>query len=72
MKMRALPAGLEIKAGETVELKPGSLHLMFLGLVRPLVTDERVRGTLTFERAGTIEIEYLVGAIGGGPAGPGH
>ena len=35
MKMRALPKGLEIQPGETVELKPGSYHLMFVGLKEP-------------------------------------
>ena len=29
--MRPLPAGLEIKPGATVELKPGSFHMMFMG-----------------------------------------
>src|SRR6476620_4094240 len=32
MKMRPLPNGIEIKPGETVELTPGSYHLMFVGL----------------------------------------
>src|SRR3990172_8457776 len=32
MKMRPLAAGLEIKPGQTVELKPGSYHVMFMGL----------------------------------------
>ena len=32
MKMRPLPNGLEIKPGQTVEFKPGSYHLMFVGL----------------------------------------
>jgi copper(I)-binding protein len=29
MKMRPLPDRIEIPAGETVELKPGDLHVMF-------------------------------------------
>ena len=32
MKMRRLADGLEIKPGESVELKPGGNHLMFMGL----------------------------------------
>ncbi len=32
MKMRKLDGGLDIPAGATVELKPGSFHLMFLDL----------------------------------------
>jgi periplasmic copper chaperone A len=67
MKMRPLPQGLEIKPGETVELKPGSYHLMFLQLKAPFEQGKRVKGTLTFEKAGTIEVEYAIEAIGGSP-----
>jgi copper(I)-binding protein len=72
MKMRPLPAGLEIKPGETVELKPGSFHLMFTQLKQPVVQGKRVKGTLVFEKAGTIEVEYAVEAIGGAPGGHHH
>ena len=69
MKMRHLPKGIEIKPGETVELKPGSFHVMFMDLKQPLVKDQKPRpkGTLVFERAGTIEVEYAVEAVGGAP-----
>ena len=69
MKMRHLPKGIEIKPGETVELKPGSFHVMFMDLKRPLVKDQKPRpkGTLVFEKAGTIEVEYAVEAVGGAP-----
>ena len=36
-KMRPVKGGLEIKPGETVELKPGSFHVMFVGLKNPLL-----------------------------------
>jgi copper(I)-binding protein len=62
--MRPLPAGLEIKPGQTVELKPGSYHLMFMQLKAPLEPGKSVKGTLVFEKAGTIEVEYTVEAIG--------
>jgi copper(I)-binding protein len=70
MQMRPLPAGLEIKPGETVELKPGSYHLMFMQLKAPLEPGKSVKGTLVFERAGTIEVEYTVEAIGATPTTP--
>ena len=35
MKMRMQPKGIEIKPGQTVEFKPGSYHLMFVGLKEP-------------------------------------
>jgi uncharacterized protein YcnI len=74
MKMRALSKGLEIKPGETVELKPGGHHLMFMDLKRGLKEGEAVKGTLVFEKAGTVEVEYKVGPIGGGAqkGGGGH
>jgi copper(I)-binding protein len=66
MKMRQLKSGLEVKPGATVELKPGSYHLMFTDLTRPLTMGEKVKGTLVFEKAGTVEVEYTVESIGGG------
>ena len=68
MKMRMLPKGLEIKPGQTVEFKPGSYHLMFIGLKQPFEQGKRVKGTLQFEKAGTVEVEYAVEAIGGVPS----
>ena len=64
MKMRPLANGIEIKPGQTVEFKPGSYHLMFMGLKAPFKKGENVKGTLTFEKAGTVEVEYAVEAIG--------
>jgi copper(I)-binding protein len=72
MKMRMLPKGLEIKPGQTVELKPGGYHLMFVGITAPLEQGKRVKGTLEFEKAGKIEVEYAVEAIGSTPKGGGH
>lgn len=69
MRMRRLPKGLEIKPGQSVELKPSSFHIMFMGLKQPLKQDETVKGTLVFERAGTVTIEYSVRPIGAQPAG---
>ena len=68
-KMRPLK-GVEIKPGETVELKPGGMHVMFMGLKQPLKQGQRVKGTLVFEQAGTVEIEFAVQAVGA-PAGHG-
>lgn len=68
MEMRALPAGLEIKPGETVELKPGSFHLMFMDLKTPFEQGQSIKGTLVFEKAGSVDVDYKVEAIGGAPA----
>jgi copper(I)-binding protein len=64
MKMRPVEGGLEIKPGESVTLKPGSNHMMFLSLKHPLEQGQTVKVTLKFEHAGTIDIDYPVVAIG--------
>ncbi len=64
MRMRPLDRGLEIAPGQTVELRPGGHHAMFVDLQRPLREGETLAGTLVFERAGTLEIAYAVRGIG--------
>ena len=51
MKMAALPNGLDLPAGKTVELKPGSYHVMLMDLKAPLAADSTVPVTLTFQDA---------------------
>ena len=68
MRMRPVTGGLEIKPGETVELRPGSLHVMFVGLKQPLEKGRTIKGTLVFEKAGPVEIEYTVEAQRAAPA----
>ncbi len=64
MTMRPLEQGVEIAPGATVEFKPGGYHIMFMELKQPLTQGERPKGTLTFEKAGTVEVEFAVEAIG--------
>jgi len=66
MKMRELSNGLEIPPGATVELRPGSYHVMMQNLSRQLTKGERVKASLTFEKAGKVDIEFAVDAVGGG------
>lgn len=54
MKMRALP-GLDLPAGTTVELKPGSYHLMLMDLKQPLPKDTNVALVLRFQNAGGVQ-----------------
>jgi copper(I)-binding protein len=61
---------LEIKPGETVELRPGGMHVMFMGLKQPLTIGQTLKCTLVFEKAGTVAIEFTVQGVGA-PAG-GH
>ena len=65
MTMKQLADGLEIPAGGEVTLKPGSFHIMFMDLKKPVRQGEPFKGTLTFEKAGTVEVEYSVDAMGG-------
>jgi copper(I)-binding protein len=62
--MRELKPGLVIKPGETITLKPGSFHVMFMDLKEPIKTGSTFKGTLVFEKAGTIEIEYAIEPFG--------
>jgi periplasmic copper chaperone A len=64
MKMRPVAGGIEIKPGETVELKPDGYHLMFTGLKQPLKKGEHVDGTLQFEKSGTVQVQYTVEGVG--------
>jgi copper(I)-binding protein len=55
MKMRALDQ-LELKSGQRVEMKPGSgIHIMLMGLKKPLAVGEKFPLTLNFRKAGKIE-----------------
>jgi hypothetical protein len=63
MRMRQI-AALDIPAHSTAALKPGGYHLMLVDLKRPLAAGEVIPLSLTFEKAGTIEIAALVEAPG--------
>lgn len=67
MKMRPVEA-IEVAPGEPAVLKPGGLHVMFMGLKAPLVEGARFPLTLVFARAGRIEVEITVMA----PTAMGH
>jgi periplasmic copper chaperone A len=65
--MRPLEKGVGLPADTTITLKPRGYHLMMRGLKAPLAKGQRVPVTLTFEKAGTRQVELVVegeGAIG--------
>ena len=64
MRMRHLPAGLAIQPGQTVELKPGGYHLMFMQLKGQITPGQPVKGALIFEKAGRIDVEFAVAPLG--------
>lgn len=69
MRMRPVTGGLEIKPGETVELKPQSFHFMMTGLRQPIEQGKPFKGTLVFEKAGPVEVEFTVEAPGAAKPG---
>jgi periplasmic copper chaperone A len=64
MQMREISGGLSIPAGGSVVLKPGSYHVMLIGLKKPLTAGATFPLTLTFEKAGTISVTVPVQAMG--------
>lgn len=70
MTMKMLKS-LEIPAGASVTLAPGGTHLMFTGLRHGLKKGQTVEGSLVFEKAGTVKIDFDVEGIASkGPSEP--
>ncbi len=72
MRMRALPDGLALPAGQAVALKPGAHHLMLMDLKQPLKAGDAVPVTLVIEGADkkreTLELKVPVRALGAAAA----
>lgn len=76
MRMRAI-AGLDLPAGQTVELKPGGYHVMLLDLKTALRKDSSIPLTLVFQDAkgvqSKVEVSLPVLSMApGAAAGHGH
>jgi copper(I)-binding protein len=69
MKMRPVEGGLEIKPGDSVTLAPSGFHIMFRQLKHPLEQGKTVKATLKFDKAGTVDVEYPILAIGASAPG---
>jgi copper(I)-binding protein len=65
MTMRPLENGLEIKPGETVELKPAGAHIMILGVKEPLKDGQTIPVTLNFKTAGPVAVTFPIKPLGG-------
>lgn len=57
MKMAHLVDGLPLPAGVKTELKPGSNHIMLMGLKAPLVEGQKAAFTLNFQNAAAVSVE---------------
>lgn len=64
MKMRQMNS-IEIPANSSVELTPGGLHLMLMGLKTPLKAGDSVKIKLKFASSGEVEVSFPVKAMGG-------
>ena len=61
MRMRAVTDGLAVAAGQVRTVQPGGeVHLMLIGLKRPLRIGEHIPVVLTFARAGRIDADFVV------------
>jgi copper(I)-binding protein len=58
MQMRQLTEGLMIPAGQSVQLKPGSYHLMLMAPKKPIAEGQKLIITLVFEKAGKRSLEF--------------
>ena len=62
MKMQSVKA-LDLPAGQTVALKPGSYHVMLMDLKAPVAEDSQVVLTLLFEDAAGVKTQKEVKAV---------
>jgi copper(I)-binding protein len=52
-------AQIDVPAGGSVELKPGGYHVMLMKLAAPIAAGDSVPVTLTFERAGEVQVDAV-------------
>lgn len=64
MKMAKVEGGVEVVPGSPTVFQPGGLHVMFMGLKKPFVEGEKLPLTLVFEKAGEMQIEFVVQGVG--------
>jgi hypothetical protein len=59
MRMRPVD-GIDVQPGAPVELKPGGLHIMLMGMKDPLKEGSTFPLTLTFQKSGVISVTVQV------------
>lgn len=68
-RMRPIP-DVEITPGQPMDLAPGGMHLMLVGLKKPLKERDLFPLILTFEKSGEVSVDVVVEAPGAmGPQG---
>lgn len=71
MRMRQVTE-IVIGPGQTITLKPGGLHIMIMGLEKPIEPAAIVKGTLVFKEAGRITVEFPATNVGAAVPPTGH
>ncbi len=56
---------ITLEPGQTVVFEPGGLHVMFMGLSEQMIEGQKIPGTLVFENAGRLDIEFNVENVEG-------
>ena len=64
LRMRRIKGGIEIPAGDAIAFKPGGIHVMFIGLHKPLIKADSFSASLYFEKAGKKTFTVKVLSIG--------
>ncbi|MCR5942683.1 copper chaperone PCu(A)C [Ochrobactrum sp. XJ1] len=59
-RMRPAKQGLDIVPGGTLKLQPGGTHIMLINPTMRPAEGEKFKATLRFERAGSVEVEFVV------------
>jgi hypothetical protein len=62
MKMNHVD-NLAVPAGSSLKLAPGGTHIMLMGLKEPLKEGESMPLTVTFAKAGKIELSARIGSV---------
>ncbi|AHV91256.1 copper chaperone PCu(A)C [Bordetella holmesii] len=62
-RMREVEGGIVVPADGKVELRPGGYHVMFLKLKAPFAEGGSVPATLTFEKAGEVNVNFKIKAV---------
>ena len=64
LRMRQRENGLALPPGVTLTLKPRGYHLLLIGLRTPLQVGALLPVSLTFEEAGTLNVELVIASPG--------
>lgn len=72
MSMAEVPGGIDIPAGDSVDLEPGGLHVMVMGVTRDVEVGDDVELTLTFDNGCVTDVVGPIEAVTSGMADMDH